>query len=568
MRLLFSTTLIAASLTLAFPDAAPGQIGNPGGNPGQTSPFPGGGGRNGGQYPGGGRGGRGGGADRPGLPSKSRKNKNEPLPTVSTTGILRLLGTGASSDRFVLEADDHRIITFRTGDRTRVLKETKPVELSSFSKGDHLTVDATSDEEGNFTAVEIAFFSSGTPGDRAAASRTFDLPDLKSEAKADRPKPAGKAASSSDDDQRPVMRRPGDPPKSAAQPDEAQKSDAKQDASTGAAIATAADPDDTRPKTQMVPADAPADADDPGRPQLRRGGVSPRSAPGSAPGGAPAPASASTTASNRAPSAPPENSPLGGVTIESKVNGNSSENAAATSIIPVEEDPLIMKAKAAAADYTDTLPNYLVKQNTTRYDSDNPKNGWDAHDVVTADVTYKDGNQEYANVKVGNRSVKSIMDTGGQSSTGEFATWIEDIFSPTAAARFRRSGQETVNGRPCVAFKYEVTRERSHWRVSVGPQIYYPAYRGTVWIDRESSRVMRLEVESRGIPLLFPLEKVEMAMDYDFVRLASPRPFLLPTVAEVLSCQQGSTRCSRNRIEFRNYRKFGAESEITFEDKQ
>jgi hypothetical protein len=104
--------------------------------------------------------------------------------------------------------------------------------------------------------------------------------------------------------------------------------------------------------------------------------------------------------------------------------------------------------------------------------------------------------------------------------------------------------------------------------VSVAAQLYYPAFRGTVWIDRETSRVLRLEIESRSMPLLFPLAKVEEAVDYDFVRLATPEPFLLPTVSEVLSCQQGSSHCSRNRIEFRNYRKFGAESGITFEEKQ
>jgi hypothetical protein len=57
-------------------------------------------------------------------------------------------------------------------------------------------------------------------------------------------------------------------------------------------------------------------------------------------------------------------------------------------------------------------------------------------------------------------------------------------------------------------------------------------------------------------------------VDYGFVKLSTSQPFLLPTIAEVLSCEQGSTRCVRNKIEFRNYRKFGAESEITFGEKQ
>jgi hypothetical protein len=32
-----------------------------------------------------------------------------------------------------------------------------------------------------------------------------------------------------------------------------------------------------------------------------------------------------------------------------------------------------------------------------------------------------------------------------------------------------------------------------------------------------------------------------------------------------LSCQRGTSICSRNKIEYRNYKKFGAHSDITFD---
>src|SRR5262249_33501643 len=153
----------------------------------------------------------------------------------------------------------------------------------------------------------------------------------------------------------------------------------------------------------------------------------------------------------------------------------------------------------------------------------------------------------------GAKSFSSIEETGGNWSTGEFESWLGDLFDPSTAAKFRRSGQESLRGRSTYIFKFEVTREHSHWRVSDASQLYYPAFRGTIWIDRESSRVLRFEVEARGIPLLFPLDQIEIATDYDFVRLTPVQPSLLPTVAEVLSCQHGTSHCARNRIEFRNY---------------
>ena len=111
-----------------------------------------------------------------------------------------------------------------------------------------------------------------------------------------------------------------------------------------------------------------------------------------------------------------------------------------------------------------------------------------------------------------------MEEVGGNWSTGEFASMLDDLFDPGTAATFRKSGQDTIGGRSATTFKFEVPRERSHWRIMMAAQLYYPAFRGTVWIDRETSRVLRLEKESRNMPLLFPLAKVEEAVDYDFVR--------------------------------------------------
>ena len=235
-------------------------------------------------------------------------------------------------------------------------------------------------------------------------------------------------------------------------------------------------------------------------------------------------------------------------------------------MIPIESDPIIAKARAAAEQYSSTLPDFFCRQVTTRYQSDRPKDGWQALDTVTADVAYENGRESYKNIKVGNKSVntENMADIGGSSSSGEFASILEDLFSPLTAASFRKSGQDSLRGRSAYTYKYEVKRENSHWRINTAAQLYFPAYRGTVWIDRETSRVLRIEMESRNVPVLFPFDKTETATDYDFVKLSSPQQYLMPVAAEILSCEAGSSRCLRNRIEFRNYRKFGAESDITF----
>ncbi len=469
-------------------------------------------------------GGRGRGKTSDSTPSKSKGRKDNAPPVITTTGILRLV----AGNQFVLEGDDHRIITYKAGDNMTVQKASKPVELSTFSVADHLSVDSTMDDMGYFTATGVTFNTPGTAREREEASRTWDLPRLgTSGAK----RGAEGKRSADGDDERPTLRRSNSdaaPPQPSA-------------AATNPTPPDVPDAADDRPATLVRPKDPAPDPDDPGRPELRRGKPAPSVARNIEPD-PPSPASASA----------------GPAPVESAPN-----------VIPVQEDPIIVKAKEAGAAFVGVLPNFFCRQLTTRYETDRPKDGWQAIDTISADLTYENGHESYTNIKVGNKETKGSMeDVGGSWSTGEFASLLDDLFDPGTSATFRKSGQDTISGRSATTFKFDVTREHSHWRVITAGQLYYPAFRGTVWIDRETSRVLRLEMESRNIPLLFPLSKVEEAVDYDFVRLATPQPFLLPTVSEVLSCYQGSSHCSRNRIEFRNYRKFGAESGITFDEKQ
>jgi hypothetical protein len=380
------------------------------------------------------------------------------------------------------------------------------------------------------------------------------LPSLKSEAA----KPGRVTREPGDD--RPVLRRKSDDSAASASKESGgESSKAQEPAKTQAPEEVA----DTRPATQVRPADPKPDADDPGRPELRRGRPAPRQ---SAP---------VTSASVIAPSAGPS-AAAGASTTGSSIPAEPAERARpaasaepAAGIIPVEEDPLIKKAREAVGTYMSSLPNYFCQQLTTRYQSDHPKEGWQALDVVSADVAYENGHESYKNIKIGGKaSDKSMDEVGGTWSTGEFSSILEDLFAPETGAVFRRSGQDSLHARTTSVFKFDVQRERSHWRIIAAGQLYYPAYRGSIWIDRETSRVMRIEMESRNMPLLFPFAKVESATDYDFIRLSTPQTYLLPVDAEVLSCEQGSDRCVRNRIEFRNYRKFGAESDITFDEKQ
>jgi hypothetical protein len=522
--------------------------------PGQ-SPYP-----NGNPYPGGRRNPQ---QQQQQQPQNSGRS-NRPL-TSTTDGMIRRV----SGNQLVIQPDDHRVVWFRITAQTTANQSGNKVDVGVFPPGDRVSVDANEDQEGNLTAVEVSWERAGTASERAAAQETWDMPGAASAMA-----PAGaprRSASNVDDDDRPILRRqnngdapPANPPAPAApdappapQPPPAQAANAPAPDSTD-------DSASSRPATQLAPAAAPADPDDPGRPVLRHGAAATArqqdpGASNAAPQPAATPAGAGSYSANNSPS------------IVGAGAGNGTQSAsiarppASQPILP-QEDPLIQKVREAAYNFSSSLPNFFCQQMTTRYRTQNVRQGWDTVDLVTADVAYENGQESYKNIKVGNGSAVQSMDqVGGTRSTGEFSSMLQDLMSESTGATFRRDVTDTIHGRNAIVFKVDVPRERSHWRIEAPSQLYYTAYRGSIWVDKATSRVLRIELQSRNLPAPFPFDTVESATDYDFIRLAAgEQEFLLPANAEVLSCERGTSFCSRNRIEFRNYKKFDAATSISF----
>lgn len=228
-------------------------------------------------------------------------------------------------------------------------------------------------------------------------------------------------------------------------------------------------------------------------------------------------------------------------------------------------DPVIADARDAAASFTAELPNFLVKQVTTRYRSNYGPRNWSPIDVVTAEVACVDGKEDYRNILVNGRPPQGPVENTGSWSTGEFVITLEDVLSPATAAVFVKRGEDTIAGRPAVVYNLSVEQPNSHWViVSADGRKYKPSYSGSIWIDKESRRVLRIEQRANYLPRDFTYDKAETMVEYGFVDIEGKR-YLLPTSSENMACMNGTGNCVKNELAFRNYRKFTAESDIKFE---
>ena len=237
-----------------------------------------------------------------------------------------------------------------------------------------------------------------------------------------------------------------------------------------------------------------------------------------------------------------------------------------------EQEQLLRKAASVALDFTETLPNYVCEEVVTRYVSESTPANWRAQDIVTTEVVYEGGEEEYRNIAIGGAPAKkSMVEANGWWSTGEYGTNLIDLFKPGTAAQFHFLQDSHAGGVSARKYSFVVAHENSHWTVKFGSQSYVPGYTGNVWIDPATARVLRIEMDARSFPDGFETNHVESATDYEYVRLGESAQRLLPVHAEALSCRRGTVNCSRNTIDFRDYRLRPAEKlvrlNVTVSDK-
>jgi hypothetical protein len=214
-----------------------------------------------------------------------------------------------------------------------------------------------------------------------------------------------------------------------------------------------------------TPPPAKPDADDPGPPTLKRGGASDvnREHASDLP---PIPPTGPVN-----PPAPPPGS------VRTPATAGNDDDAP----IIRNGDDLIRKASAAAMDFTEGLPNYICKENIGRYQSETHIPNWQAIDVVTTDVIYENHKESYKNLTInGKPSKKSMEESGGSWSTGEFGTVLVNLFSP-GVAEFTYQKDSRSGGVASKVYTFNVTHANSGCRLD-GPRGRANLLTGLSWI--------------------------------------------------------------------------------------
>lgn len=250
-----------------------------------------------------------------------------------------------------------------------------------------------------------------------------------------------------------------------------------------------------------------------------------------------------------------------------KVSSIPSDHPAAQMIPPptaAEQRKLLAELREYSLNYDKSLPDFLCTQVTRRFYDPSGLDYWVSADTITAKLSYFQNKEEKKILFVNNKYEDIDWEKlGGATSTGEFGDMLREIFEPSTQATFQWERWGTLRKKRTHVIRYQVSQANSNWGIVYEKSMSIrPAYTGLIYADASNGMVMRVTLEALDLPASFPIQSARNQLDYDYTEI-SGNTFLLPLRAEV-RMREGRLQV-RNDIEFRNYRKFGTETTITFD---
>ncbi|MGO9864902.1 MAG: hypothetical protein ACLPLR_14915 [Terriglobales bacterium] len=188
-------------------------------------------------------------------------------------------------------------------------------------------------------------------------------------------------------------------------------------------------------------------------------------------------------------------------------------------------------------------------------------------DVVTVNVTYRDGQEYYHDVRVdGQPAPVNSPELSGSWSHGEFATMLEGVFAPSSKAQFHYSKETKLHSIQALVFDFKVASQNNRlYFLKSGDKIWFPEYEGRIWVDAHTSSLLRLERETAYMRD-DPVTRTKTEIEYSNLVLGDGTSMVLPTNSKVLICEPplhgNSDNCARIIITFKNWHKFRAQTRI------
>jgi VWFA-related protein len=228
---------------------------------------------------------------------------------------------------------------------------------------------------------------------------------------------------------------------------------------------------------------------------------------------------------------------------------------------PDELRSILAEASRHAMEYSHSLPNLMCEQVTDRSVDRKGTGQWKHKDRFTELLSYVDHKETRTFLAREHSDPKSHEHAAdaGTASFGEFGSGLVGVFRVASKTAFHWKGTGRLGNGTVQVFDYRVARTNSILYVGVNTTTVV-GYHGQVFIDSATRGVRRITIVADDIPKSSRLYATSISVDYDYVAINN-HDYLLPVAAQV-EVSHDRRETDLNRIEFRNFHRFGSTTRI------
>jgi hypothetical protein len=237
-------------------------------------------------------------------------------------------------------------------------------------------------------------------------------------------------------------------------------------------------------------------------------------------------------------------------------------SAAADAPTAADQQRILDQVRQYAGRYLETLPNFVCSRVTEQFQAGKKPEHWKQGDTLTGRLVFNQGKENETLELVNGKPIPpGHFISRPLSSEVEFGGLVSGVLDANANAQFSWSRWEALRGRRLAVFEYLVAQDHSHVSVGLNGRAITVPLRGSIYVDPETGELWRITGTPFDIPDGLETKSIETAVDYGPVDISN-KQFILPVSASVLL--DTGKKNLLNKVSFNQYRKFEAESKITF----
>ena len=228
---------------------------------------------------------------------------------------------------------------------------------------------------------------------------------------------------------------------------------------------------------------------------------------------------------------------------------------------------LLARLKSQIREELSRTPNYTCLETVSRYRNESgSRSGQNVTlkplDTVRLEIVYTDHHEWYGSP--GDRNLSSDRPAAfigvGMIGSGGFAATLNNIVQ---GGVFTPRGDQVVDGRSAVRFDFTLSRFLRPLTISIPGGSGTVGEKGSLWADRQTLQLLRLESHADDIPPSLPLDEASTTVNYAPVKIGESSVLLAQHAG--MHTLDSSGVDSYNRLEFTHCRAYSAESEIRFD---